>query len=94
MKIRVGNITISHNSKPFIIAEMSGNHGQSLKKAFKIIDAAKKSGANAIKLQTYTPDTITLNVKKKEFLITDKKNPWKKNSLHSLYKKPTCMALA
>ena len=65
---------------------MSGNHGQSLK-AFKIIDAAKKSGANAIKLQTYTPDTITLNVKKKEFLITDKKNPWKKNSLHSLYKK-------
>ena len=87
MKIRVGNITISHNSKPFIIAEMSGNHGQSLKKAFKIIDAAKKSGANAIKLQTYTPDTITLNVKKKEFLITDKKNPWKKNSLHSLYKK-------
>ena len=44
---------------------MSGNHGQSLKKAFKIIDAAKKSGANAIKLQTYTPETITLNVKKK-----------------------------
>ncbi len=87
MKIKINNITISNNSKPFIIAEMSGNHGQSLKKAFKIIDAAKKSGANAIKLQTYKPDTITLNIKKKEFLITDKKNPWKKNSLHSLYKK-------
>ena len=77
MKIRVGNITISHNSKPFIIAEMSGNHAPILKKAFKIIDAAK-SGANAIKLQTYTPDTITLNVKKKNFLITDKKSMEKK----------------
>ena len=55
---------------------MSGNHGQSLKKAFKIIDAAKKSGANAIKLQTYTPDTITLNVKKKEFKRKTGKEIW------------------
>jgi pseudaminic acid synthase len=87
MKIKIKNFTISKDSKPFIIAEMSGNHGQSLNKAYRIIDAAYKSGANAIKLQTYTPETITMDVKKKEFFITDKKNPWKRNSLHSLYKK-------
>ena len=55
MKIKIKNFTISKDSKPFIIAEMSGNHGQSLNKAYRIIDAAYKSGANAIKLQTYTP---------------------------------------
>ena len=75
MKIKIKNFTISKDSKPFIIAEMSGNHGQSLNKAYRIIDAAYKSGANAIKLQTYTPETITMDVKKKEFFITDKKNP-------------------
>ena len=53
--------------KPFFIAEMSGNHNGSLKNAKKLINQAKKYGANAIKLQTYTPDTMTLNSKKKRF---------------------------
>ena len=66
------NYKIGKNHKPFIIAEMSANHNQSLKRALKIVRAAYKCGADAIKLQTYTPDTLTLDIKK-EFLIKDKK---------------------
>lgn len=65
-----------------IIAEMSGNHDHSLSRAIKIIKEAKKSGADAIKLQTYTPDTITLNSNKKDFIM----NHLEKNSLWSKYK--------
>jgi len=71
---------------PFIIAEMSGNHNRSLERALEIVAAAAKAGAHAIKLQTYTPDTITLDVRKGEFLITDQNSPWTGNSLHELYK--------
>jgi pseudaminic acid synthase len=81
------NYKIGKNHKPFIIAEMSANHNQSLKRALKIVKAAHKCGADAIKLQTYTPDTLTLNLKKKEFLIKDKKSLWKGKSLYELYKK-------
>jgi len=70
---------------PFVIAEMSGNHNQSLEQAFKIIAAAAKSGAHAIKLQTYTADTITLDVKSSEFLIDDENSLWNGNSLYELY---------
>ena len=55
--------------KPFFIAEMSGNHNGTLSNAKKLINHAKKYGADAIKLQTYTPDTMTLKSRKKEFLI-------------------------
>ena len=79
--------TISGKNTPFIIAEMSGNHNGSLATALKIVDFAAKAGADAIKLQTYTPETITMRSSRKEFFIKDKKNMWKNNSLFDLYKK-------
>ncbi|MEI6207381.1 MAG: pseudaminic acid synthase [Desulfuromonadales bacterium] len=70
---------------PFIIAEMSGNHNQSLERALEIVDAAAMSGAHAIKLQTYTADTITLDVSEGEFFIEDPNSLWKGRSLYDLY---------
>lgn len=70
---------------PFIIAEMSGNHNQSLKRALEIVEAAARSGAHALKIQTYTADTMTLNLDEREFLISDKSSPWYGRSLYSLY---------
>ena len=78
---------IGLNHKPFIVAEMSANHNHSLKKALKIVKTAAASGADAIKLQTYTPDTLTLNVKKKDFFIKDNKSLWKGEYLYNLYEK-------
>ena len=78
---------ISEKEKPFIIAEMSGNHNGSLATALKIVDLAAEAGADAIKLQTYTAETITMRASRKEFFIKDKKNIWKNNSLFDLYKK-------
>ena len=83
---KIKNRNIGTKYKPFIIAEMSGNHNQSLNKALKIVDAAAKCGVDAIKLQTYTADTITLNMSNKEFTINSKKSLWNGRSLHSLYK--------
>ena len=87
MIIKLKNKKISSNHKPFIVAEMSGNHNQSKENAFKIVDAAAKSGADAIKLQTYTAETMTLNLKDKEFFISDKKSLWKGQTLSELYSK-------
>tara|TARA_Y100001970_G_scaffold294132_1_gene447359 strand:+ start:12404 stop:13438 length:1035 start_codon:yes stop_codon:yes gene_type:complete len=70
-------------NKPFFIAEISANHCGSLKIAKKLIDDAKKYGADAVKLQTYTPDTMTLNIKKKKFLINN--GLWKGKKLWDLY---------
>ena len=78
---------ISTKNKPFIIAEMSGNHNGSLNDAIKIVDFAADAGVDAIKLQTYKPDTITMQSNRKEFFIKDKNNMWKNNSLFELYKK-------
>lgn len=76
---------IGLNHRPFIIAEMSGNHNQSLDRALEIIEAAAKSGAHALKLQTYTADTLTLDVSEGEFFIENKDSLWKGKSLYELY---------
>ena len=77
---------ISKINKPFIIAEMSGNHNQSLDRALKIVEEVAKAGADAVKLQTYTADTMTLNIDKDEFKITDKDSLWCGRHLYELYK--------
>ena len=82
MNIQVGSHTIGDGHLPFIIAEMSGNHNQSIDRAFAIIDAAVKAGAHAIKLQTYTADTITV---KGAFTISDKNSLWDGKELYNLY---------
>ncbi len=74
------------NSAPLIIAEMSGNHNQSLERALQIVDAAAKAGAHAIKLQTYTADTITLNSKEPGFVIDDADSLWNGRNLYDLYR--------
>lgn len=76
-----------NNDKLFIIAEMSGNHNQSLDKALRIVDLAAEAGADALKIQTYTADTITIDKDDGEFFIVDKNNLWKGQSLYSLYQK-------
>ena len=66
-KIKIGKTYVGNNLPTFVVAEMTGNHGGKINRALKIIHAAKRAGANAVKLQTYTPNTITLNSKKKIF---------------------------
>ena len=83
--MQIDNITIGVKNKPFIIAEMSGNHNQSLERAWEIVEAAAESGVHALKLQTYTADTLTLDVSEGEFIIEDKNSLWKGKSLYELY---------
>jgi pseudaminic acid synthase len=85
--IKLGKRAIGPNEAPFIIAELSGNHDQSLDKALAMVDAAAKCGADAIKLQTYTPDTITLNLHQNEFYINNPDSLWHGYSLYKLYEK-------
>jgi N-acetylneuraminate synthase len=70
---------------PFLIAEMSGNHNQSLERALEIVEAAAKTGVHALKIQTYTPDTMTLDLDEREFHISDPKSLWTGTSLYKLY---------
>lgn len=80
-------IDFQHLDKPFIIAEMSGNHNHDLERALNIVKAAKDAGADAIKLQTYTADTMTIDKNDGEFFISDDTNMWKGQSLYALYQK-------
>ncbi len=82
----IGKHIISPDHPPFIIAEMSGNHNQSLERALEIVTAAAKAGAHAIKLQTYTADTMTIDKDGGEFYISDPNSLWKGESLYKLYK--------
>jgi pseudaminic acid synthase len=81
--IKIGHITIGVNHKPFVIAEMSGNHNQSLERALQLVDAAAEAGVHALKLQTYTADTITM---KGAHIINDANSLWNGKELHDLYK--------
>lgn len=72
---------------PFIIAEMSGNHNQSLERALAIVDAAADAGVDAVKIQTYTADTMTIDIDTGEFSISDKDSLWKGETLYHLYEK-------
>lgn len=83
--MQIAKRTIGRGQPPFVIAEMSGNHNHSLERALAIVDAAAKSGASALKIQTYTPDTMTIDLNEREFHIGDPNNLWAGNSLYKLY---------
>jgi N-acetylneuraminate synthase len=82
--MKINNKTISNESHPYIIAELSANHNGSIERAFESILAAKNAGADAVKIQTYTADTMTINCDREEFQVTD--GLWKGYSLYDLYK--------
>lgn len=83
--ITISNRKIGAGHPPFIIAEMSGNHNQSLESALEIVEAAARSGAHALKIQTYKPDTMTLDIDEREFHISDPSSLWTGTSLYKLY---------
>lgn len=83
--ISIGARRIGRQHRPFIIAEMSGNHNQSLDRALEIVEAAANAGAHGLKLQTYTPDTMTIDLDEREFHIDDPKSLWAGTSLYKLY---------
>ena len=85
--IQIGNVIVGAEHKPFIIAELSGNHNQQLALAMKMVEAAAEAGADAIKLQTYTADSMTLDVQSKGFVIEETDSLWHGESLHALYQK-------
>ncbi|BBI31783.1 pseudaminic acid synthase [Cohnella abietis] len=84
-EIQLGHHKIGDGHPPFIIAEMSGNHNQSLEKALEIVDAAAAAGAHALKLQTYTADLMTLELDTGDFFINDPNSLWQGQSLYRLY---------
>jgi len=83
--IQIAHRSIGPDAPPFIIAEMSGNHNQSLARALEIVEVAAKTGAHALKIQTYTPDTMTLDLDEREFHISDPNSLWAGTSLYKLY---------
>jgi N-acetylneuraminate synthase len=86
-QIGIAGRAIGDGCPPLIIAEMSGNHNQSFERAMAIVEAAAHAGAHALKLQTYTADTMTLNLREGDFLISDPASPWHGQSLYELYSK-------
>lgn len=85
--IKIGYRSIGAKHPPFIIAELSGNHNQQLDLAMDMVEAAAKAGAHAIKLQTFTADSMTLDVDSEHFVIHEQDSLWQGQSLHSLYQK-------
>ena len=83
--IRILDREVGTHVRPYLIAEMSGNHNQSLERALAIVDAAAQAGADAIKLQTYTAETMTLDVRAPGFVIDDPGSIWKGRQLYELY---------
>src|SRR2546427_83876 len=87
MTVNIANTCLGVGYPPFIIAEISGNHNGSLKRALEIVEAIASAGAQALKLQTYTADTMTLDLSEGEFMISDETSPWKGEGLYSLYQR-------
>jgi pseudaminic acid synthase len=85
--IKINDIELGEGCKPFIVAELSGNHQQDYKLAEQMIEAAAKSGAHAIKLQTYTAETMTLNLQDDDFVVNEENSLWQGESLFQLYEK-------
>ncbi len=85
LPVCIGGRKVGAGYPPFIVAEMSGNHNQSLDRALAIVDAAAAAGAHALKIQTYTADTMTIDLAEREFFIGDEKSLWKGKSLYKLY---------
>ena len=85
-EFNLGGSLVGEKHPPFIVAEMSGNHNQSLQRALEIVEAAARAGVAAVKLQTYTADTITLDINQGDFFIKDTDSLWQGRSLHELYK--------
>ncbi|RYZ90085.1 MAG: pseudaminic acid synthase [Proteobacteria bacterium] len=86
-EVMLGGRMVGDNYRPYIIGEISGNHNGSLDQALEIVRKAAEAGVDALKLQTYTADTMTLDLRKGEFLITDRDSLWHGESLYDLYKK-------
>jgi pseudaminic acid synthase len=85
VSMKIGRFDIGIGQKPFVIAEMSANHNGSLERALDIVDAIATTGAQALKLQTYTADTMTIDFAEREFFISDPKSLWHGKSLYELY---------
>ncbi len=86
MSIQIEKHPIGPDHPPFVIAEMSGNHNGSLERALAIVDAIADAGAQALKLQTYTADTMTLDLAEREFVIDDARSLWAGRTLYDLYR--------
>ncbi|EKN63426.1 pseudaminic acid synthase [Schinkia azotoformans] len=84
-EINLGGRMIGPNHPPFIIAEMSGNHNQSLERALQIAEIAAMTGVHALKIQTFTADSMTINLDTPDFQINDEKSLWNGNNLYALY---------
>ena len=83
--IRIGKRIVGRGHAPLVIAEMSGNHNQQFDRAMAIVEAVARSGADALKLQTYTADTMTLDLREGDFVISDPASPWRGRALYELY---------
>lgn len=83
--MKIGPISIGNKCRPFVIAELSGNHNGSLPRALSLVEAAAATGVQCIKLQTYRADTLTLDVKEGDFVIQDPNSLWAGRSLHDLF---------
>jgi pseudaminic acid synthase len=83
--VNIAGTPIGLENRPYLIAELSGNHNQSLERALRIMEAAAASGVQCVKLQTYTADTLTLDIREREFVISDPTSIWRGCSLYDLY---------
>ncbi len=85
--MKIAERIVGRGVPPFVVAELSGNHNQSLHRALEIVEAAARAGAHALKIQTYTAATMTLDLDEGDFRISDPGGPWNGMSLHELYQK-------